>query len=209
MSIEQTNQLILLILNSVLMVLLSTLLVGGAWLRQASLAQELDALKRACRDRKYPSLTSPSVQATQTKSLRRQRHQAQRQYRLAYSGLLLLYGALVMFLINLLALALRTLVLADWLVPIALGLFIGGIAGLLAGAGLVLGDVYQSNLLRESPLKSLGKALGQIPRWHRHLFARRTSIYSVLPGGLNAVPKRSSNRLAAKPGRTRLRASSR
>ncbi|MEO1400518.1 MAG: hypothetical protein AAFV72_04605 [Cyanobacteria bacterium J06635_1] len=204
MSIEQTNQLILLILNSVLMVLLSTLLVGGVWLRQASLAQELDALKRACRDRKYPS-----VQDTQIKSLRRQRHQAQRQYRLAYSGLLLLYGALVMFLINLLALALRTLVLADWLVPIALGFFIGGIAGLLAGAGLVLGDVYQSNLLQESPLKSLGKVLGQLPRWHRHLFARRASIYTLLPGGVNALPKRSSNRLAAKSGRTRLRASSR
>ncbi|MEM9908621.1 MAG: DUF3301 domain-containing protein, partial [Cyanobacteria bacterium P01_D01_bin.44] len=198
MSIEQTNQLILLILNSVLMVLLSTLLVGGAWLRQASLAQELDALKRACRDRNYTFLNT-SVKETQVKSLRRQRHQAQRQYRLAYSGLLLLYGSLVMFLINLLALALRTLVLADWLVPIALGLFIGGIAGLLAGAGLVLGDVYQSNLLRESPLKSLGKVLGQLPRWHRHLFARRTSIYSLLPRGVNTLPKRSSNRLATKP----------
>ncbi|MEM8808248.1 MAG: DUF3301 domain-containing protein [Cyanobacteria bacterium P01_G01_bin.38] len=208
MSIEQTNQLILLILNSVLMVLLSTLLVGGAWLRQASLAQELDVLKRACRDRNY-TLLNTSVKETQVKSLRRQRHQAQRQYRLAYSGLLLLYGALVMFLINLLALALRTLVLADWLVPIALGLFIGGIVGLLAGAGLVLGDVYQSNLLQESPLKSLGKVLSQLPRWHRHLFARRASIYSLLPGGVKALPKRSSNRLAAKPGRTRLRASSR
>ena len=41
MSIEQTSQLILLILNSVLMTLLSSILLGGAWLRQNALMQQL------------------------------------------------------------------------------------------------------------------------------------------------------------------------
>lgn len=45
MSIEQTNQLILLILNSVLMMLLSAALLGGAWLRQNMLSQQLHQLR--------------------------------------------------------------------------------------------------------------------------------------------------------------------
>ncbi|MEM9089956.1 MAG: hypothetical protein AAGC93_14555 [Cyanobacteria bacterium P01_F01_bin.53] len=49
MSIEQTNQLILLILNSVLMSLLSAMLLGGAWLRQNSLSQQLHQVQRRYR----------------------------------------------------------------------------------------------------------------------------------------------------------------
>jgi hypothetical protein len=44
MSIEQTNQLILLILNSALMTLISAALLGGAWLRQNTLAHQLHQL---------------------------------------------------------------------------------------------------------------------------------------------------------------------
>ncbi|MEO0457020.1 MAG: hypothetical protein AAF152_10645 [Cyanobacteria bacterium P01_A01_bin.114] len=204
MSIEQTNQLILLILNSVLMVFLSTLLLGGAWFRQAALGQQLDSLRRTGQER----LHAPGGEA-QLKSWRRQRHRARRQYRLAHSGMLLLYCALLMFLISLFALAVRTLILADWLVPMALGVFVCGIAGLLTGASLVLGDVYQSNLLQESPLKSLTKVLSQVPRWHRRLFARRASVASLLPRGINAATAKPSSRSMPKPNRTRLRASSR
>jgi hypothetical protein len=184
MSIEQTNQLILLILNSVLMALLSAVLLGGAWLRQNTLSLQLHRVRSRYRQVMKSSgmvsnsMASGSIEATgETSSpsespkntlradLRRIRDQRQRlnnQYLWSRTGMLILHLALLIFGLSLFALALRSLLSLDGLIAAALVLFTVGAAGLLTGTGCILIDLVQGNSEDESLGHSLAKAMVQV-----------------------------------------------
>ena len=178
MSIEQTNQLILLILNSVLMMLLSAALLGGAWLRQSMLSQQLDQLRV-----RYQTIThgfdvaaeplEEKLKKTNAKaSLKKIRSDRQRlssQYHWSHIGMLMLHVVLLVFSVSLLALALRSLLSFDSLISTALILFTVGTVGLLAGTGCILIDLMQGNSGGDSLGHSIGKAMTQI----KHQWTKR------------------------------------
>ncbi len=174
MSIEQTNQLILLILNSVLMTLLSAAMLGGAWLRQNTLAQQLQQAKS-----RYHQLTRTSditigqlsdlgVEVhkrhlkADLKKVRDRRQQLSNQYLWSHVGMLTLHGVLLLFGVSLFALALRSILSVDGLIAAALILFTLGSAGLLAGMGCIFVDLVQGNSGGDSLGHSVGKAIAQI-----------------------------------------------
>ncbi len=181
MSIEQTNQLILLILNSALMMLLSAALLGGAWLRQNMLSQQLRQIRR-----RYRAMTQdmeplnsaesaiaenapkkPNLQAN-LKKIRSDRQRLSHQYRWSHIGMLTLHMVLLVFSVSLLALALRSLLSFDSLISTALILFTLGAAGLLVGAGCILIDLWQGNGSGDSVGCLIGKAVAQIgQRWNK------------------------------------------
>jgi hypothetical protein len=160
MSIEQTNQLILLILNSALMMILSAALLGGAWLRQNMLFEQLHQIRRRYQlmtqnqETKIradatvaPGKTSPNQASLQSslKKIRSDRQRLSQQYRWSHIGMLTLHMGLLLFSVSLLALALRSLLSFDGLISTALLLFTLGAAGLLAGTGCMLVGLWQSN----------------------------------------------------------------
>ncbi|MGI8934921.1 MAG: hypothetical protein ACR2FS_12695 [Phormidesmis sp.] len=188
MSIEQTNQLILLILNSVLMTLLSAALLGGAWLRQNMLSQQLSQVQRRYQQMTHRPATGtaeaqPILEKAQLRAnLKRMRHQRQRlsnQYLWSHLGMLTLHIALLIFGVSLFALALRSLLSFDGLISTALFLFTLGSAGLLAGAGCILIDLVQGNSGGDSLGQSLGKVIAQFARW----WQRRKSAPLIEPVG--------------------------
>lgn len=180
MSIEQTNQLILLILNSVLTTLLSAALLGGAWLRQNMLAQQLSQVRRHYQQMTHQQITHSSATAAATASLaeldkdqrkarlkrvRDQRQRLSNQYFWSHIGTLILHVTLLAFSVSLFALALRSLLSFDGLISAALILFTLGTAGLLAGSGCILIDLIQGNSSGDSLGQSLGKVMTQLARW--------------------------------------------
>ncbi len=175
MSIEQTNQLILLILNSVLTTLLSAALLGGAWLRQNMLAQQLGQVRRHYQEMTHSSATAAAVaplaeldkdqRRAHLKRVRDQRQRLSNQYFWSHIGTLILHMALLVFSVSLFALALRSLLSFDGLISTALVLFTLGTAGLLAGSGCILIDLVQGNSSGDSLGQSLGKVMTQLARW--------------------------------------------
>ncbi|MFK8184618.1 MAG: hypothetical protein AB8B99_14700 [Phormidesmis sp.] len=166
MSIEQSNQLILLILNSVLMTLLSAALLGGAWLRQNALSQQLHHIRA-----QYQQITTPldmrsnadskhHVQAD-LKRLRGDRHRISNQYIWSRLGMVTLHTVLLTFGVSLFTLALRSLISFDSLISVALVLFTIGSGGLLAGTGCLLIDIAQGDRQSDHQSASLGQALGR------------------------------------------------
>ncbi|MGB3574088.1 MAG: hypothetical protein WA783_16255 [Phormidesmis sp.] len=192
MSIEQTSQLILLILNSVLMTLLSAFLLGGAWLRQNTLLGQLRQARShyyyltrqekvapvsatvsttilAVSSSAVPSaveLAQPRkmISAHQLKQVREQRQRLSCQYQWSRVGLLTLHAAVLIFSASLFVLALRSLLAFDGLIPAALLLFTIGTAGLLTGTGCVLVDFAQGNSNSDSLGRSLAQIIQQISR---------------------------------------------
>ncbi|MEM6449887.1 MAG: hypothetical protein AAF703_06200 [Cyanobacteria bacterium P01_D01_bin.105] len=189
MSIEQSNQLILLILNSVLMTFLSTALLGGAWLRQNSLSQQLSQI-RAHYQRMAPPLDIRNDEDSRhhlqidLKKLRSDRYRIRNQYVWSRLGMVTLHAVLLTFGISLFTLALRSLISFDSLISIALVLFTIGSGGLLAGTGCILIDIAQGDSDTEALSQSMGKALAQalkkLPRRKiKPLHARATSRSTI------------------------------
>ncbi|MEL6553126.1 MAG: hypothetical protein AAFQ63_06670 [Cyanobacteria bacterium J06621_11] len=162
MSIEQTNQLILLILNSVLMTLLTSVLLGGAWLRQHSLFKQLNQVRshyyRLTHINNAKKTISQSPDALELRKIREHRQQLIYQYHWSRAGLISLHAAVLVFGVSLFALALRSLLPFDQLISSALFLFVLGAAGLLIGTGCLLIDFAQGNSRGES----LGCTLAQV-----------------------------------------------
>ena len=174
MSIEQTNQLILLILNSVLMTLLSAALLGGAWLRQDTLSAQLQQVcqryyqvtRQPQASDAYRSSDKDSLKAD-LKRMRDQRQRLSNQYIWSHIGMLTLHVVVLIFGVSLFALALRSLLLFDGLISTALFLFTLGSAGLLIGTGCVLVDLVQGNTNGDSLGHSLAKVIAQLVRWQQ------------------------------------------
>lgn len=142
MSVEQTTQLIQLILNSVLVSVACALLLGGLMARQAAIEERLQASNRQYLDslEGNPSFRNGTV--------KRQFRQLQQRYQANRYSVLSVHYALLFAVLSALVLALRTTVGLDGLIPIALGIFIVGIAFLLMGVGLTLVELH----LSEQPL---------------------------------------------------------
>ena len=154
MSVEQTTQLIQLILNSVLMTFACILLLNRVSLRQTALEETLQVASRQCLDLLEASDmrgkarndskgadrgTNRILQAK--KSLR----QLQYRYQVVRYGVLANAYALLCAIASTFALALRTLIDLEWLVPISLGLFMFGVTLLLLGVILVLVDLHTAD----------------------------------------------------------------
>jgi len=202
MSIEQTSQLISLILNSVLMTLLSAALIGGAWLRQNGLCLQLQQVQRQYRrlthqqsSARISPLKANGTKETQERNqlranLKKVRDRRQRligQYRWSYTGMLLLHAVLLAFGASLLALALRSLFPIDGLISTALVLFTLGVVGLIAGASCILIDVAQGNSGGDTLSYSLAKILAQIAQ-ESHRLSPRWQRSSQLPGQPTGQP---------------------
>ncbi|MEL6778923.1 MAG: hypothetical protein AAFO06_16865 [Cyanobacteria bacterium J06597_16] len=193
MSIEQTNQLILLILNSVLMSLLSAMLLGGAWIRQNNLSQQLRQVQTRYRrlaqvtamaaghnlsapTQGMPAPTDQKAVTTKAdlKKVRDRRAQLSSQYQWSHIGMLTLHLVLMTFGISLFTLALRALLSFDGLVSTALFLFTLGAGGLLAGTGCILMDLAQGSSDSDSVGQSLGNVMTQLTYWCKHTLKAQT-----------------------------------
>lgn len=174
MSIEQTNQLILLILNSVLMMLLSAALLCGAWLRQSTLLQKVHRVKsryqQLTRSSGRLATTSDITQATgvragikvDPKRVKEYHLRLNRQYQWSRIGMLVLHGALIAFGVSLLCLSLRSLFNVDRLVIISLVLFTFGSAGFIAGSSCILIDLSKGNSQSDSLARLLSHSIEKI-----------------------------------------------
>lgn len=145
MSVEQTTQLIQLILNSVLMSVACAVVLGGLTTRYAALSQQLQQ-QQAQRSGAEPGLTPllPSPRST----LR----QLRTRYMLCRYGVMTGYYALFLAVCSCFVLTLRGLLNWNGLIPIALGCFVLGMATLLLALGLTLVDWHLSDraLLEET-----------------------------------------------------------
>ncbi|OUC16474.1 MAG: hypothetical protein B0A82_01550 [Alkalinema sp. CACIAM 70d] len=130
MTVEQTTQLLQLILNSILMVLASGCILGSAILRQ----QGLDKALRHTSAERFQALQFADHRPTLHRKLR----YLQRQVRLNHRVLLLLNVACLLFVASTLSLILRSLI--DWvgLIHLSLFLFALGTGAFLAGVLLLL-----------------------------------------------------------------------
>ena len=215
MSIEQTSQLISLILNSVLMTVLSAVLLGGLWLRQNALYLQLQQVQKQYRRLTHQSggleaeavryadgaaLPSPSstqlkinlkranLKRANLKKIRDRRQKLMGQYRWSYTSMLILHAVLLTFGISLLALSLRSLFLIDGLISAALVLFALGVVGLIAGISCLLVDLSQGNSGKDSLSYSLAKLLRALARPLQWSIAQKIRQW-----------QRSSSRLAGNP----------
>lgn len=187
MSIEQTNQLILLILNSVLMTLLSAALLGGAWLRQNALSQQLQQVRLRYRQltqrpdtpEAYSAQLNKDTLKADLKRIRDQRQRLSNQYLWSHAGMLTLHVVLLLFGVSLFTLALRSLLLFDGLISTALVLFTLGSAGLLAGTSFILIDLVQGNSGSDSLGHSLGRVMRQMAQWWQR--RRLGSLWTAKP----------------------------
>ncbi|MGG6297226.1 DUF2721 domain-containing protein [Leptolyngbya sp. AN02str] len=148
MSVEQTSQLIQLILNSMLMVIACSLLLVGLLSRYTAIALKLQTLNR-----EYVNVMVGADHLTQPQltQLKHQQTHLRQRYRSSQNGILLVYAALVSSLLNTLLLAMRTLWSQLWLIQGSFFFFAAGVALLLAGIGMTLADFHQSrrSLLQE------------------------------------------------------------
>jgi hypothetical protein len=154
MSVEQTTQLIQLILNSVLMGVACALVLGGLIARNVSLSEEIQALNQASAQAGSPDARGQVLQ------LRQQRRALYGRYRLSRYSVMTAYYALLFSIFSGLMLALRGMLDWEWLIPMALALFAVGVSTLLVAVGLTLMEWHFSNrpLLDEAAnLLSVGK----------------------------------------------------
>jgi hypothetical protein len=149
MNVEQTTQLIQMILNSILMTITCALLLLRAETRQAIAAEQLQAA--FCQYTDLLDLEALGV-ATGTASenrllqTKKSLRQFQHRYKLIHYSWLALHFALLLSIINTFALALRTLLQFEWLIPLALAAFVIGVVALVVGVGLALFDLHTSDL---------------------------------------------------------------
>lgn len=145
MTVEQTTQLIQLILNSALMMAIALVWWGVVWLRHSAVVAQLQGHQRrtAC------FIAAGSLDAEQLAYLKHQRIYLQARFRLTRHGVLVMHGVLVALVGSLFGLSLRTLFGSNWLIPLSLVLFVVGIGGLLLSVLLTLMEFYQLGLLEE------------------------------------------------------------
>lgn len=153
MSVEETTQLIQLVLNSVLMVLACAFVLGGLLLRRGVLENRLQAtsieyfqiLHRIDLPR---STSSGTIQTNRLLFLKKRLRQLQNQVKTSRASILSIYYALIVFAVSVFSLSVRTVVRAEWLVTGSMTLFIVGVVLLLVSLALVVFDLHKS----ENPL---------------------------------------------------------
>jgi hypothetical protein len=162
-TVEQTTQLIQLILNSALMMAVALVWWGVVWLRQGAIAAQLQTHQR-----RLAQLRGEGPSAERLAYLRQLRLQLQARYRLTRHSALVMHAVLLALVGSIFSLSLRTLMGGNWLIPLALVLFVGGIGGLLLSVGLALLEFYQLELLEETrPIRSRRSPMLALPEAER------------------------------------------
>lgn len=150
MSIEQTSQLLQLILNSVLLLLGCILLLNWLGLRQAAIEEQQNRFMHQGAellesDRAGGSRGSSALAENRWLQIRKYLRQLQQRYQILQASLLAAHSALVLAIGSTLTLALRTLLNLDWLIPLSLSLFVVAVVVLLGSVLLVLVELYQTD----------------------------------------------------------------
>lgn len=142
MSIEQTNQLLQLILNCLLLVTACVIVLSGMLLRHTAMTHRLHACQREYFECLEGAGTVKQARLVQLKiQLRQLRHH----YRMTHLSVVMAHYALLFCVASALGVAFRTLIDANWLIHLALVLFVIGISILLLSVGLTLLDLCQAN----------------------------------------------------------------
>lgn len=144
MSVEQTTQLLQLVLNSVLLMAACVLLLGRVETRSSVINDRLLTLNRQWIDWMERGEGREPGKDNRLHS-RKQVRQLQRRCQIVHYSLVSLYYALALSGISTLLLALKLLITVDWLIPLALGAFVIGVVVLLLGVGLTLFDLHTSD----------------------------------------------------------------
>lgn len=154
MSVDQTSQLLQLILNSSLMVMACIILIAGLSMRHSAVGQELYNLHRTyCELSKSqdgqakepaPCVAEDRPSAHSLTRLKAHVQPLRQRYRTLHVALLWLYYALSTFVASTFTLALRSGVNWNGLIQVALAFFVSGLVLLWAGAALVLWDMHRS-----------------------------------------------------------------
>ncbi|MFQ3626815.1 MAG: hypothetical protein SNJ81_04475, partial [Cyanobacteriota bacterium] len=171
----QTTHLIQLIVNGVLLVAVGV----GVWLGLMLRWVWLDSLLRGAAgemlrdeikgrgDRPW-RLEQPwnRVAYRPLVALRRSNRRLKRHHQMVAVSLLVAHGALLLLVFSTLLLALRTLVQANWLIQLSLGVFVLGVGGVLLALGLCLAEwVLMDERGTMRPQRSEIKlSLGRSPR---------------------------------------------
>ena len=181
MSVEQSSQLILLIMNSALMMLLSAALLGGIWLKQNALLQQLQQTslryQQMVRDSQSAIENQQRVQ-TSLKKLRNDRTRLTHQYTWSRLSLIVLNAVLLIFGLSLFLLALRSLLAVDSLISSALFLFTLGSVGLFASMSCLFVDIVQGEGDKDSLSKVAGSAIAQTIQWVQNKHISKPPIAS-------------------------------
>ena len=156
MSVEQTTQLIQLILNSVLMSVACALVLSALSLRHHDIQQQLQTQQRQAQE----GLTAARGQVRRLRD----------RYRLSRFSVVTGYYALVFAMSSCLLLVLRALVEWNGLIPLALVGFVLAVATLLVAVGLMLLDWHLSDraLLEETQTVLSGGLAPTTRRSRRH-----------------------------------------
>jgi hypothetical protein len=146
MSVEQTTQLIQLILNSVLMSVACALVLSGLTVRYAAIGDRLEESRQEDR------LTT-NLDLTRNHSIlaRRQLRRLQQRHSISRYSVLTAYYALFFSGLSCFALAVRGILDWNWLISVALGIFVFGIAALLVAVGLTLVEIHLSDSAQQIP----------------------------------------------------------
>ena len=145
MSVEQTTQLIQLILNSVLMSVACALMLSSLTVRHDAIGDRLEEGRQDERLKKELDLTrNPAL-------TRRQLQRLQQRYSISRYSVLTAYYALFFSALSCFTLALRGILDWNWLISIALGIFVLGIATLLVAVGLTLIEIHLSDSAKQIP----------------------------------------------------------
>lgn len=199
MSVDQTSQLIQLVLNSVLMAIACSVVLLAVVTRQTVTDQQLRRLSRDAQalldgidplqeafiaeevfPRAYPHYLPFSVRRERANQLKLQQKHLRQRHRMTQTSILATYAALLLLLINIGLLALRTLIAWDGLVTLSLYLFTAGTLVFLLSVGLALLEVYRSrcSLLEELyerlPLHSVTAFRVRFPLTPPQIGLRRT-----------------------------------
>lgn len=189
MSVEQTTQLIQLILNSVLMSVACALVLGGLTARYAAIGSQIQAFSRSGETNAHTALREAGSHETASEAWGYSRSALQHlkyRYTLSRCTVLAGYYALFFSILSCFVLTLRGLLNWNGLIPVALGCFVFGVATLLLALVLTLVDWHLSDraLLEEAQqLFSLGHE-AKLPRsrsrTRRSRAKRRTSLAQQL-----------------------------
>lgn len=142
MSVEQTTQLIQLILNSVLMVVACAFILAGLLLRRSALEQRLQTTSLEYYQVLHLAYGS---QGDRLLLLKKQLRHLQQQVKLSQNSTIAIHYAFMVFVASTFALSLRTVWDATWLITTALTLFVIGVGILLLSVTLLLLDLHKSD----------------------------------------------------------------
>jgi hypothetical protein len=158
MSVEQTSQLIQLILNSALMAIAAGIILVGLLLRHTALHLRLRDVHDSTEELMGGGVVFRGDRFTH---LRHQQQYFRQRCRASFQSILFAYGALMLLLFNVLLLSLRTLLDWSWLIPGSLVLFLLGAGATLLALGAALIDFYRAQraILRGTAKQAIPRAV--------------------------------------------------